>query len=420
VATLLIVAAAFLTTGIVDTFVIQVMGRQEVDRSFRIAVAGLLAGLVVLSAVAAWSRPVPAWYAALPPMPWRRWLVAIVVLAPLWLIVGFVNQWPPTYLVGDLFLVTILPLTYLALTRAPLEEPWLVFRWLYGSIYALAIVSTLLVVYHNVWQGSRDKMSLDAVVLPIFYTVLRDAPGWLELAMLPVFVLSALLTTKRSTWAGIIIVTVLALLLRPGLRRPVRLAGVAAGAALLVWVAAVHQPELVEHSRTSIERRWAETLVDLSGTGDSDLSPEQGGRAGEVFGVYDTIVARNNPVDWAWGLGLGAIIQARGGRERHHVHSTPAAFLARTGVIGLGLWLAFSFAVLATLYRHFRRSTLPPWYRTQFAFWLGVWAMGLFFSLKSQAFWGSVAGGVQLAYIHHLVVGARRHESAEGAGDRCM
>lgn len=142
-------------------------------------------------------------------------------------------------------------------------------------------------------------------------------------------------------------------------------------------------------------------MQDISRGPGSDLAPEAGGRAGEVYGVFDTITARQNPLDWATGLGLGAIVQARGGRERHHVHSTPAAFLARTGLIGVFLWLSFSLIVWWQLLVYLLR-TKDVWLRTQFGFWLGIWSIGLVFSLKSLAFWGAVPAAIQVAYFLHL------------------
>jgi hypothetical protein len=52
----------------------------------------------------------------------------------------------------------------------------------------------------------------------------------------------------------------------------------------------------------------------------------------------------------------------------------------------------------------FRRSLRPPseWHRLQFYFWLGLWISATIFSLKSLSFWGSVLGGIQLAYLSHL------------------
>jgi len=38
----------------------------------------------------------------------------------------------------------------------------------------------------------------------------------------------------------------------------------------------------------------------------------------------------------------------------------------------------------------------------QLLFWTGLWISASLFSLKSLAFWGSLAGGIQLAYLAHL------------------
>src|SRR5690606_3439281 len=101
------------------------------------------------------------------------------------------------------------------------------------------------------------------------------------------------------------------------------------------------------------------------------------------------------------GLGLGAIVTARGGRTRHHIHSTWGAFFARTGLVGTLMWTWFAFGVLYYLAKRLRNGQ-PEWYRLQLTFWIGLQITALIFSIKSQAFWGSGIGAVQLAYMYHL------------------
>lgn len=401
-AIIIMLSAALLMSGFFDSLWIQVMRQGEVPRNIRIAIAIFFTVLLVFAAATAWTSRVPDWWKARSRAPWDWPLIGILLLAPVTFIVGFVNRWPATYLIGDLFLLTIMPITYFTMKRRPLSNPRLIFAWLYGLMIFSALISAGLVVYHNIVEGARDKMSLDAALAPIFYIMLKSKASPWEMILLPILIIASLMTTKRSTWAGIVMVFVIAMAMRPGIKRSIRLVLIAIGCVLLIWVAMEYRPDLVEHSQVSIERRWSETVHDLSGEAGSDLNPASGGRGGEVFGVFDTISARQNPLDWVTGLGLGAIVQARGGRERHHIHSTPAAFLARTGLVGLFFWASFSAIVWVSLLRYTFR-TKEPWLRTQFAFWLGIWTLGLVFSVKSLAFWGSFPAAIQVAYFLHLM-----------------
>lgn len=400
-AILMMISGALLMSGLFDTFWIQVMRWGEVPREVRAGIAVLFTLLLAGAAAFAWYIRPPAWWRRARRAPWDWTLKGFLILAPVFFIVGAVNRWPLTYLIGDLFLLTIFPLTYFTMVRRPLPDPRRVFSWIYGLMILVALVSAVLVVYHNLLSRAHDKMSLDAALGPIFYILLKNRPGPLELLLLPLLILASLLTTKRSTWAGILMVALLAFAFRPGVGRPLRLLFAGLSAAIIVHLFAAYQPDLVAHSFLSVERRWEETMEDLSRRPGSDLAPDAGGRAGEVYGVFDTIRTRQNPLDWATGLGLGAIVQARGGRERHHVHSTPAAFLVRTGVAGVFLWLSFSLIVWWQLAVYLLR-TKDRWLRTQFAFWLGIWSIGLVFSLKSLAFWGAVPAAIQVAYFLHL------------------
>ncbi|MCC5877632.1 MAG: hypothetical protein JJU11_15540 [Candidatus Sumerlaeia bacterium] len=420
-AIVMMLSAALLMSGLFDSFWIQVMGQPEVPRELRKVIAGFFTLLLVIAGASAWTHRVPAWWRPRSKAPWDWALKAILWAAPAWFIIGVVNSWPMTYVLGDLFLLTILPITYFTMTRRPLANPKVVFGWLYGLMILTALLSVGLIVYHNILVGARDKMSIDSALGPIFYIMLKNRASPWEILLLPILVIASLLTTKRSTWAGIIMVFAVAMAMKPGIRRSFRIALTVLGGVILVYIAMQYRPELVEHSHISIERRWAETVHDLSGREGSDLAPGGGGRAGEVFGVFDTINARQNPVDWVAGLGLGAIVQARGGRERHHVHSTPAAFLARTGSVGLVLWSAFSLIVWWQLLRY-TLNTREKWLRTQFAFWLGIWSMGLVFSAKSLAFWGSVPAAIQVAYFLHLmriadVIKNQEDEARQAEGD---
>lgn len=401
-AIVMMLSAALLMSGLFDSFWIQVLDKREVPRELRKVIAGFFTLLLVIAGATAWTTRVPDWWRLRSKAPWDWALKAILWLAPAWFVIGLVNEWPMTYVLGDLFLLTILPITYFTMTRRPLANPKMVFGWLYGLMILTALLSVGLIFYHNILVGARDKMSIDSALGPIFYIMLKQRASPWEILLLPILVIASLLTTKRSTWAGIIMVFAVAMAMKPGIRRSMRITLTIIGCIILIYIAMQYRPELVEHSHISIERRWAETLQDFSGEEGSDLAPAGGGRVGEVFGVFDTIGARQNPVDWVSGLGLGAIIQARGGRERHHVHSTPAAFLARTGSVGVFLWAAFSLLVWWHLLRY-TLNTREKWLRTQFAFWLGIWSMGLVFSAKSLAFWGSVPAAIQVAYFLHLM-----------------
>lgn len=396
----IVLLASFLMSGFFDALMIQVLGFPEVDRQIRILIAGLFTGMAVLTAIAAYSRPRVLTHREKP--AWELPLIIILTLIPFWGLIGLINQWPITYVAGDVFMLGIMPAIYFTLTRRPLDNPRPVFSWLYGLMVFNAVIGAALVFYHNVYMGNMHKMSVDSAIPPLFYIILKQSPGFLEFLLVPFFIAAGVVTSKRSTWAGIIIAIVLAIALRPGMRRPVRVALIALILAGGVWVTLQLEPNLGQHSRDLIERRWQETLVDLSGEEGSDLNLESGGRAGEIVGVIDTITHRNIPVDWISGLGLGAIVEARGGRTRHHIHSTPAAFLARTGIAGLALWLTFALLVLSDLIKRAFRVQ-DEWERIQFLFWTGLWISMLIFSIKSQAFWGSVAGGVQLAYLYHLI-----------------
>ena len=397
---LLMLAASFFMSGFFDSLVIQVMGERQVSREIRIAVAVGLAGLLGMMALVSFFATVPRDYAARerPAFEWP--LKIFLLLTPFWAVAGFINQWPVTYVMGDVFLLSLLPLTYFTLTRRPLTRPRYVFAWIYGLMLLLAIVSSCFVFWHNLVGMQKDKMSVDAALVPIFYTMLKASPTLFELALLPIFVLAAIITTKRSTWAGIIVFVAMALMLRPGMKRSLRLLLVVGAMGGIVIVVQDQKPEWIEHASGLLSYRWEETQEDFSSES-GDLGSAAGGRMGEVFGVIDTIQERRNPIDWVTGLGLGAIVQARGGRERHHIHSTPATFLARTGLVGLVLWLSFAFLVLMYIIKYARRQH-PEWYRVQLYLWLGLWVSMLIFSLKSQAFWGSAVGGIQLAFIYHV------------------
>lgn len=399
-AVFLLVFSGLFMSGFFDSLIIQVLGFREVDRNIRIAIAAVLAGTVGLMAMAAVALPTSREYRTRKRPAFERTLMIFPLLTPVWVAVGVVNRWPETYIIGDIFLLNIMPLTYYVLTRRPLPQPMSFFRWLYAMMIVLAIVGCVMVFSHNLFGGRSHKLSVDAGLTPLFYILVKANPAPLELALVPIIVTAAILTSKRGTWAGLVFFIVLALILRPGTNRLARifmaLLVVAAGA----WTLNEARPDLYGHAVTLLSARVAETREDISDEG-GELAAEGGGRMSEILGVYDTIVQRRTPVDWTLGLGLGSIVQARGGRERHHVHSTPAAFLARTGFIGLGLWVVFNAQVVAFLWRHYRRPQ-REWYRGQLCLWLGLWLSMMLFSLKSQAFWGSALGGIQLAYMYHL------------------
>jgi hypothetical protein len=401
--------AGLFASGFFDTLYIQVLGKQEVDRAIRIAVAVIIALFLLVMGLAAYSRGVPREYRRRQ-RPFFEWpMKFLLYLTPLWLAVGIVNGWEITYVAGDLFLILVMPATYFILVRRPLHDPKQVFNWLYGMMLLMAILSSALVFYHNLISGYKHKMSVDAAVLPTLYIMLKSSPSVIELLMVPFFLIAAVLTTKRGTWAALIVMISFALLARPGVKRPLRIALILLMIGGIYFVVEDERPDWILHTQTLVGARIKETQEDLGGE-KGDLSSSSGGRMGEIFGVYDTIVERRSPLDWVTGLGLGAVVQARGGRLRHHVHSTPATFLARTGIIGLTLWLISTFAVLFFLVRYWRRCQ-KEWFRVQLLFWMGLWMSGMILSIKAQAYWGSAIGGLQVAYIYHL---CRASEAAGG------
>ncbi|MCC6547494.1 hypothetical protein IT570_10040 [Candidatus Sumerlaeota bacterium] len=397
---MLLFAGVFFS-GFFDTLIIQVLGKQEVDREVRMIVAAVITVFLTLMTLCAVSSR-PAREYRLRERPFFEWpLKAMIAFTPIWLVAGIINQWPITYVLGDVFLISVLPIAYFALVRHPLLHPKRVFNWIYGIMIFMALLSSVLVIYHNVLEGYRHKMSVDAAVIPTLYIMLKGSPTWAEVLLVPLFIISAVLTSKRSTWGAMVIVMAMALVLRPGVKRWFRVVMIAAVIGGVYLVVADEKPEWIDHTQTLLTNRLEETRYDLTNER-GDLGKSSGGRMGEIFGVYDTYMMRDSPIDWVTGLGLGAIVHARGGRTRHHVHSTPAAFLARTGVIGLTLWLIFIFSVLAFILSHVRRAR-SEWLRVQAYFALAVWVSGMVFSIKSQAYWGSAGGGLQLAYIYHIV-----------------
>ncbi|MEO8377643.1 MAG: hypothetical protein ABI579_08220 [Candidatus Sumerlaeota bacterium] len=397
----LLLFAGVFVSGFFDTLIIQVLGKHEVDRDVRVMIAAIITVFLTMMTLATISsRPAHAYRKR--PRPFYEWVLkAILVFTPVWLAAGVINQWPITYVLGDAFLITVFPLTYFILVRHPLEDVKRVFNWIYGIMIFMAILSSALVIQHNLIEGYQHKMSVDAAVVPTLYIMLKGSPTWTEVLLIPFFVISAALTSKRSTWGAMIIAIFASLMLRPGVKRSARFIFILAIVAGICLIVIDQKPDWAEHTQMLLTNRMEETRQDLT-SDRGDLASGSGGRMGEVFGVYDTYEMRQSPIDWATGLGLGAIVHARGGRTRHHVHSTPAAFLARTGILGLCLWVVFVFAVFVFLYKHLKRVR-GEWLRAQLYFSLALWISGAIFSLKSQAFWGSVGGGFQLAYMYHLM-----------------
>lgn len=396
----LLITASILSSGLFDTVMIQVLGFREVDRQIRIMVALVLAahlGLMLLTSI---FQPVPNEYKRRQRPAFEIPLKGFLLLLPVWALAGIINRWPITYVLGDIFLLAIMPLTYFALTRRPMDRPRQFFKWLYALMLVLAVASCWIVIQHNIIDGNRHKMSVDAVVPPTFYIMLKTFPHPAEILLIPFFIICALLTSKRSTWASLALFICLALVLRPGIRRSVRLLLATAAIALTVLILMDTHPQWVQQGVSLVSYRWEETKEDLT-SDRGEFGKSSGGRMSEALGVVDTIRDRRNPVDWVTGLGLGAMVQARGGRLRHHVHSTPMAFLARTGVPGLLMWSAFMFLVLHFLWRSLH-PRMTEWYRVQVLFWIGIWMTTMLFSLKSQMFWGSAAGGITLAYSYHV------------------
>lgn len=396
----LLITASILSSGLFDTVMIQVIGMREVDRQIRIMVALVLAAHLGLMMLTSFFQTVPSDYRRRPRPAFEIPLKLILMFLPVWAVAGLINRWPLTYVIGDIFLLAIMPLTYFALTRRPMNNPRQFFKFLYALMLILAVASCWLVIQHNIIDGNRHKMSVDAVVPPTFYIMLKSMPHPAELILIPIFIVCALLTSKRSTWASLALFICLALVLRPGLRRSFRLllaGGVIALAGLILMDT---HPQWVQHGVSLVSYRWEETKEDLTSER-GEFGSMSGGRMSEALGVIDTIRSRRNPVDWVTGLGLGAMVQARGGRLRHHIHSTPMAFLARTGVPGLILWVLFMVLVFHFLWRSVRPG-MPEWYRVQVLFWIGIWMTTMLFSLKSQMFWGSAAGGITLAYSYHV------------------
>lgn len=396
----LLIFACIFISGFFDTLIIQVLRKREVDRDVRVMIAAVVSIFIFLMAAVAYTAKVPREYRKRKRPAYEWPLIAMVFLTPAWCAAGIINRWPLTYIAGDVFLLSVFPITYFTLVRRPMDNPRAVFRWLYGMMLFMAILSTVLVLYHNMIMGYKHKMSVDAALPPTFYVMLQSHPAWWELALIPMFIIAAVLTSKRSTWAGLALVFCLAILMRPGIRRGFRMFFVFVAIAALTLIIKDERPEWIDHTKNLLVTRWEETQQDISSE-KGDLSATAGGRMSEVYGVYDTYMERRSPVDWMTGLGLGAVVKARGGRTRHHIHSTPATFLARTGIVGLALWVIFATLVFLHLLRHARRN-LDEWNRVQVCFWLGIWISGMIFSLKSQAFWGSTVGGMQLAYMYHL------------------
>ncbi|MCC7392154.1 hypothetical protein IT571_07325 [Candidatus Sumerlaeota bacterium] len=393
--------AGVFVSGFFDTLIIQVLGKQEVDREVRMIIASVITIFLTMMTLATISSRPPRDYRQRE-RPFFEWpLKAIVAFTPMWFVAGIINEWPITYILGDVFLIIVMPLTYFILTRHPLHDPKRIFNWIYGIMIFMAVLSSALVVKHNLIDGYQHKMSVDAAVVPTLYIMLKSSPTWGEVLLIPFFILSAALTSKRSTWGAMIIALAMALVLRPGVKRWARVAFIGVAVGGIILIVADTRPEWIDHTQSLMANRLQETREDFTSER-GDLGSASGGRMGEVFGVYDTYEMRENPVDWVTGLGLGAIVHARGGRTRHHVHSTPAAFLARTGVVGLALWVLFVLSVLVYLARHVKRVR-TEWLRVQLYFAIAIWISGMVFSLKSQAFWGSVGGGFQLAYIYHVM-----------------
>lgn len=350
----------------------------------------------------------------LPEIRAAEWsLKGILAIAPFGAAVGLVYGWPLTYVSGDLFLLTLLPITYFALVRRSVSNVRAVFRWLYIVALIFASLALLLTVKKNVIEGARLKLSFGGFMFPLLYILLKERAHLVELLLVPAFVIGAVLTTKRGVWAAVLIAVVYSAVAKPWFRGLWRVLLAIALAGCVILLVKAERPAYYESASYALSARWEETMVDVSIARGGDLDPTAGGRAAELAGVVRMIAAEGSLGNVLLGFGLGTIIKAPGGRTRHHIHSTPGAFLARTGLIGTLLWLTFSVSILLYLLRQLRRAD-NGWYRTQWLLWIGLWSFGLLSSLKSQGFWGE--SGLLVAYVVHLGEGRLPGHRPTGGG----
>ncbi|GAK57151.1 hypothetical protein U27_04116 [Candidatus Vecturithrix granuli] len=387
--------------GMVPMLFLQLWGR-ELTRTVFVIMGGISGSLSVLIMFFAVSRPVRPSVSPGPPLLFEKAITWILLYTPISAIIGLIHEWPLTYIIGDIFLLSILPLIFLALTRHPLNKPEQVFQGIYGILLTLSLFSVFIVFQHNVVEQNYHKLSLNATIPVIFYLLLKSRLNWKDVLFLILFVLGTVLTSKRANWGALIFAIGYAAGMRPGLRIGIKLLLLIAGLWGIILIIQETYPAMYDQGTRLLERRWEETMYDIFEKG-GEFDPNARGRAGELAGLLERF--RNSPeispFDIIFGLGLGAMIRTSVGDLQHQIHATPAVFLARTGVIGLCLWLLFIMSFLSFLFRQIRSAT-DPWLKTQFLYWFGVFLFGFISSLTAQSFWGGMHEAVFIAYIWQL------------------
>jgi len=342
-------------------------------------------------------------------------LLTILLLVPLWALVGLVRRAPMTYLIGDAFRLAVMPLTYFILTHRIIHNPLRIFQWVYRIALVIGLAEVGLIFYSIVFSEVPNLLSVGSFGFPFAYILLKERRRWYEVLLVSIFVLAGVLTLKRTVWFNFLYITGYALVVRPRSRNLIFVGLVALVIYVLTSAIREDSPEVYDRASTFIGARWQHSREEFEGRA-GEWDPASAGRMGELAGVVQHYREQGDPTASVVGFGLGRVYRMPAGSEKHHVHSTFGAFLLRTGPLGTVLFslfvISYSFFLLRSTWGSLRISQDHS-AQTVLLLWTGIFATWVIGALHEVCFWGDIGTPMLMALAWHIL-----RESKPGPGGR--
>lgn len=371
-----------------------------------IRLQGFLPGLFILSCfLYIWSRrPLKLRFG------YEKALLAILALDVLWLFVGLINQNNLIYTLGDTYRLAVVPLVCFSclLFYRPGLSVNSIAKILFYLLCFLFLVEFGLQLASVIIRQRPIIFSVDSFIVPLTFLLLKNKKRWYEWLFLLACAASALISLKRTNWVILVCIILFWIIIEIILKAPWRrlLGQLTKLTLVLMAVMAIIMiiwPGLWSNSVADLKARWYVTGLQDSSTV---------ARYAETEAALWQMRLEGGPLVWLWGFGNGASwknefypgiwdlqypLQIQADAATHHIHNTFGAFIFRTGLIGLLLYLYFYFDFNKQVWRILRSYAINDQTKLYFKVLLIFMWLRFITSAVALMFWGDFLMAVAVA-----------------------
>lgn len=328
-------------------------------------------------------------------------------------LVGVINKNSWFYNIGDSYSLALIPIIYfvgLFFYSQDLKVEK-IFKYILYIFLFFSLMDFSLQIFNFIYYKKLIYLSFFNYSLPLIYFLLLENKKLKHYSLISILLISIILTLKRGNWLFTFLTFILVFLLTKNKKKMfldyLKLFLILIFIAGLLFL--IFKPIFLNEIFPRFEKRINETIG-------FDVSMQE--RYKEFTTIWNQLIVEGSIFNYLLGFGNGAVYKVQyylgekagdyyfsGSPETvHTMHNTWAAFLFRTGAIGLLLYFIFAISLIKILYQHIKKQNSE----NNLIFYLTVLFIWIFLrlfvnSFSSYVFWQDVWLGVLLTLSGYLM-----------------